>query len=134
MRRCRTVDHFESRLAGYRVAYEYQGRTYTTFLPYDPGSRLPGAGERRAGRRRTWRLRPRPLNHAGASARLRSRYLIGDHRHDERYEYEVGRLALALALLAGAYRHRAHAAMDRWSQHTRGQQDFSPHTEWPSGA
>jgi uncharacterized protein YcfJ len=41
VRRCRTVDHFESRLAGYRVAYEYQGRSYTTFLPYDPGSRIP---------------------------------------------------------------------------------------------
>ena len=41
VRRCRMVDHFESRLAGYRVAYEYQGRSYTTFLPYDPGSRLP---------------------------------------------------------------------------------------------
>jgi uncharacterized protein YcfJ len=41
VRRCRTVDHFESRLSGYHVAYEYQGRSYTTFLPYDPGVRLP---------------------------------------------------------------------------------------------
>ncbi len=41
VRRCRTVDHFESRLSGYHVAYEYQGRSYTTFLPYDPGARLP---------------------------------------------------------------------------------------------
>ena len=41
VRRCRTVDHVESRLSGYRVAYEYQGRNYSTVLPYDPGSRLP---------------------------------------------------------------------------------------------
>jgi uncharacterized protein YcfJ len=41
VRRCRTVDHFESRLSGYHVAYEYQGRSYATFLPYDPGPRLP---------------------------------------------------------------------------------------------
>jgi uncharacterized membrane protein YkoI len=34
------------------------------------------------------------------------------------------RLALALALLA-ALPTSAHAAMDRWSQHTHGQQDFS---------
>jgi uncharacterized protein YcfJ len=41
VRRCRTVDNWESRVAGYRVAYEYQGRAYTTILPYDPGQRLP---------------------------------------------------------------------------------------------
>jgi uncharacterized protein YcfJ len=41
MRRCRTVDNWETRLAGYRVTYEYQGRAYTTVLPYDPGQRLP---------------------------------------------------------------------------------------------
>jgi uncharacterized protein YcfJ len=41
VRRCRTVDNWESRISGYRVAYEYGGRTYTTVLPYDPGSRLP---------------------------------------------------------------------------------------------
>jgi len=41
VRRCRTVEHFETRVTGYHVAYEYQGRSYTTFLPYDPGARLP---------------------------------------------------------------------------------------------
>ncbi len=41
VRRCRTVDQWESRISGYHVAYEYQGRSYTTFLPYDPGARLP---------------------------------------------------------------------------------------------
>jgi uncharacterized protein YcfJ len=40
VQRCRMVDNWESRLAGYRVAYEYQGRTYSTMLPYDPGQRL----------------------------------------------------------------------------------------------
>jgi len=41
IRRCRVVDNWESRLAGYRVSYEYQGRAYTTLLPYDPGRSLP---------------------------------------------------------------------------------------------
>jgi uncharacterized protein YcfJ len=41
VRRCRNVDNWQSRLAGYRVACEYDGRSYTTILPYDPGSRLP---------------------------------------------------------------------------------------------
>jgi uncharacterized protein YcfJ len=41
VQRCRTVDNWESRITGYRVAYDYQGRSYTTILPYDPGNRLP---------------------------------------------------------------------------------------------
>lgn len=41
VRRCRMVDNFETRITGYRVTYEYAGRTYTTMLPYDPGPRLP---------------------------------------------------------------------------------------------
>jgi uncharacterized protein YcfJ len=41
VRRCRTVDSYEDHLTGYRVAYEYQGRSYVTTLPYDPGSRVP---------------------------------------------------------------------------------------------
>jgi uncharacterized protein YcfJ len=41
VRRCRNVDNYEDRLSGYRVAYEYLGRNYSTILPYDPGSRLP---------------------------------------------------------------------------------------------
>jgi uncharacterized protein YcfJ len=41
VRRCRMVDNFETRITGYRVTYDYAGRTYTTTLPYDPGPRLP---------------------------------------------------------------------------------------------
>ena len=41
VRRCRTVDNWESRVTGYRVTYEYQGRAYSTMLPYDPGPQLP---------------------------------------------------------------------------------------------
>ena len=37
---CEIVDHWETRLNGYRVVYRYQGRTQTTILPYDPGRRL----------------------------------------------------------------------------------------------
>lgn len=40
VRRCRSVDHWENRIVGYRVAYEYQGHAYTTVLPYDPGNWL----------------------------------------------------------------------------------------------
>jgi uncharacterized protein YcfJ len=40
VRRCRVVDDWQSRPAGYRVVYEYGGHLYTTMLPYDPGSRL----------------------------------------------------------------------------------------------
>ena len=38
--RCRTVDHWEQRLTGYRVVYEYQGQTFNTVTPYDPGRRI----------------------------------------------------------------------------------------------
>jgi len=40
VRRCRMVDQWETRISGYRVTYEYGGRSYTTMLPYDPGRRL----------------------------------------------------------------------------------------------
>ncbi|MCS6787183.1 MAG: glycine zipper 2TM domain-containing protein, partial [Thiobacillaceae bacterium] len=36
--RCRSYDQWERRLTGYSVTYRYQGREYTTFLPYDPGN------------------------------------------------------------------------------------------------
>lgn len=39
--RCRTVDSWENRLTGYRVVYEYAGRTYTTVMPENPGRRIP---------------------------------------------------------------------------------------------
>ena len=41
VQRCRVVDNWEDRITGYRVAYEYHGRSYTTMLSYDPGPRLP---------------------------------------------------------------------------------------------
>lgn len=39
---CETVNHYyeEERLDGYRVTYRYQGETFHTTLPYDPGERL----------------------------------------------------------------------------------------------
>jgi uncharacterized protein YcfJ len=40
VRRCALVDHWEQRLNGYHVAYDYAGRTYETVLPYDPGPRM----------------------------------------------------------------------------------------------
>ncbi|MEO5844882.1 MAG: glycine zipper 2TM domain-containing protein [Caldimonas sp.] len=40
VRRCRTVDGYESRVVGYDVVYEYNGQRYTTRLPNDPGPRL----------------------------------------------------------------------------------------------
>lgn len=40
---CRIVTAWrqEQRIEGYEVQYHYQGRTYTTRLPYEPGERLP---------------------------------------------------------------------------------------------
>lgn len=40
VRRCTMVDQWQSRTTGYRVNYEYRGRTYTTDMPYDPGNRV----------------------------------------------------------------------------------------------
>ncbi|PTD95761.1 glycine zipper 2TM domain-containing protein [Pseudothauera lacus] len=37
---CRTVEHWEQQLTGYRVSYEYNGRHYTRFMTHDPGRRL----------------------------------------------------------------------------------------------
>ena len=40
VRQCRTVDNWQTRNNGYAVTYEYNGRTYTSVMPFDPGSRL----------------------------------------------------------------------------------------------
>ncbi|MBI3283362.1 MAG: glycine zipper 2TM domain-containing protein [Burkholderiales bacterium] len=40
VRQCRNIDNWETRTNGYAVTYEYHNRTYTTVMPYDPGSRL----------------------------------------------------------------------------------------------
>ncbi|MFZ6846116.1 glycine zipper 2TM domain-containing protein [Undibacterium sp. RuTC16W] len=40
VRRCANVDRWETRNNGYAVTYEYHNRTYTSIMPYDPGSRL----------------------------------------------------------------------------------------------
>ena len=37
---CRTVDGVESRAIGYEVTYTYQGKTFVSVLPYDPGRRV----------------------------------------------------------------------------------------------
>jgi len=36
----RTQHDWEERIDGYRVTYRYQGRTYDTVMPYDPGNRV----------------------------------------------------------------------------------------------
>ncbi|MGH8529861.1 MAG: glycine zipper 2TM domain-containing protein [Nevskiales bacterium] len=40
---CRTVHETrtEERIDGYDVTYRYDGQTYTTRMPYDPGERIP---------------------------------------------------------------------------------------------
>lgn len=40
--RCQTVNtyRYEQRLQGYDVTYSYDGRLYSTRLPYDPGNRM----------------------------------------------------------------------------------------------
>lgn len=39
--RCRTVYDTQTRITGYRVAYEYRGQNYTTFMRSNPGNSLP---------------------------------------------------------------------------------------------
>jgi uncharacterized protein YcfJ len=40
VQRCENVDNFETRVAGYRVTYEYDNWKFTTRLPYNPGNEL----------------------------------------------------------------------------------------------
>src|SRR5450830_1562443 len=40
VRQCRNVDNWQTRTNGYAVTYEYNGRSYTSIMPYDPGARL----------------------------------------------------------------------------------------------
>jgi uncharacterized protein YcfJ len=37
---CRTVNEVQTRIAGYRVTYDYRGQLYTTMLRDNPGSQL----------------------------------------------------------------------------------------------
>ncbi|MBI3230138.1 MAG: glycine zipper 2TM domain-containing protein [Burkholderiales bacterium] len=40
VRRCKTVDQWETRNNGYAVTYEFHGHTYTSVMPNDPGKRM----------------------------------------------------------------------------------------------
>jgi uncharacterized protein YcfJ len=40
VQRCQQVDHYDTRISGYTVVYEYEGRRYSTTLPHNPGSQL----------------------------------------------------------------------------------------------
>jgi uncharacterized protein YcfJ len=40
VRRCRMVDHWETRVVSYQVDYRYRGQSQTAILPYDPGPKL----------------------------------------------------------------------------------------------
>lgn len=40
VQRCRQVDNYRDRVNGYNVVYRYNGREFTTRLPYQPGSTL----------------------------------------------------------------------------------------------
>lgn len=40
IKRCRQVDHWENRVTGYLVDYEYAGRSYTRLMSEDPGRRF----------------------------------------------------------------------------------------------
>ena len=41
VKRCRTVNDTQTRITGYRVAYEYRGQHFTTFMRSNPGNSLP---------------------------------------------------------------------------------------------
>lgn len=38
--RCREVDNWTRKVTGYDVVYRYQGRDYTSFMPFDPGNKV----------------------------------------------------------------------------------------------
>ena len=40
VQRCHTVTEVQSRITGYRVAYDYRGQTYTTVMRDNPGAQL----------------------------------------------------------------------------------------------
>jgi uncharacterized protein YcfJ len=40
VQRCRMVNDMQQRTNGYAVTYEYQGRTYTSVMPYAPGKTI----------------------------------------------------------------------------------------------
>lgn len=40
VQRCHSVEHWENRLTGYHVEYEYNGYRYTQFMNDDPGRRI----------------------------------------------------------------------------------------------
>lgn len=40
VQRCQTVDNLESRVAAYKVTYEYDNWHFTTRLPYNPGNKI----------------------------------------------------------------------------------------------
>lgn len=40
VRNCRTVNEVQSRIAGYRVSYDYRGQHYTTMMRENPGPNL----------------------------------------------------------------------------------------------
>ncbi len=40
VRRCTTFNRTEERIAGYDVTYQYQGRSYTTVMPNNPGNNV----------------------------------------------------------------------------------------------
>ncbi len=41
VRRCHSADNWEKHLTGYRVVYEYAGRSYATVMPNEPGRTIP---------------------------------------------------------------------------------------------
>ena len=41
VQRCRTVYDAQTRITGYRVAYDYRGQSYTAFMRNNPGNSLP---------------------------------------------------------------------------------------------
>ncbi len=41
VKRCRTVYDAQTRITGYRVAYDYRGQSYTTLMRNNPGNSLP---------------------------------------------------------------------------------------------
>ncbi len=131
VRRCRMVDQWETRISGYRVVYEYGGRSYTTVLPVRSGPPAGGAGERDpvAGRLETrcWSAAGRAgsaCQAAGTGLRGEAAWAIISAMNSAKRSRTFLMLALVLASLCG---HRRMRTADAGRKQPKRPHDFAPH-------
>ena len=65
VQRCDTIADARETIVGYEVRYEYNGRQFTTRMPFDPGPQMPVNVEVRPPHVRDTLMGPRPPNYRG---------------------------------------------------------------------